>query len=397
VWKKGKRDRAAMKAVLPWSSTAVGPKKNRGGRPCSDESGAALEQRLTLRTRENMTTASTFPFSDLLAALAERRDLTEMQMRGLIGEMMAGRCPEAETAAVLVALRMKGETAEELAAAAAVLREHMVRLDPGRSDVLDTCGTGGDGTGTFNISTAAAIVAAGAGVCVVKHGNRAMSSRSGSADVLATLGVRVEQDAIGARRCLEQAGLTFCFAPLFHPALRHVAPIRRRLGVRTLFNLLGPLANPAGATYQLLGVSRADLLDTLAGALARLGTRRALLVCGRDALDEVSLSAPTLVREVRSGAVRAWEWSPADFGLEPCRLEDLRAAGAEESAAIIRRVLGGDTGPAARVVLANAAAALLAAERVDSPAAGVVLASEAIESGRAREVLERLVACSQAG
>jgi anthranilate phosphoribosyltransferase len=297
---------------------------------------------------------------------------------------------------VLVALHMKGETAAELAAAAAVLREHMVRLDTGGAAVLDTCGTGGDGTGTFNISTAAALVAAGAGVPVVKHGNRAVSGRSGSADVLTALGVAVEGDAAHARRCLDAAGLAFCFAPHFHPALRHVAAVRRRLGVRTVFNCLGPLANPAGAAHQLLGVGRPELLDPLAGALALLGTRRALLVCGRDGLDEVSLSGPTLVREVCGGRVRAWEWTPDDFGLGPCALDELRADGPAESAAVVRAVLDGQGGPARRVVLANAAAALLAAERAATPAEGVALAEEALTAGRARRVLERLVACSPA-
>jgi anthranilate phosphoribosyltransferase len=334
-------------------------------------------------------------FAETLTALVDRRDLSEGRMRAVMQDVMAGRCGEAEIAALLVALRMKGETAAELAAAAAVLREHMVRLDTGRDDVLDTCGTGGDGSRTFNISTAVALVAAGAGVPVVKHGNRAASSHSGSADVLAVLGVAVERDAAWARHCLDEAGLAFCFAPHFHPALRHVAPVRRRLQVRTLFNCLGPLANPAGAAHQLLGVGHQELLDPLAGAVARLGTRRALLVCSRDGLDEVSLSGPTHVREVHGGRVSSWEWTPADFGLGPCALADLRVGGPEESAAVIRRVLDGRDGPARRMVLANAAAALLAAERVPCLAEGVVQAAEAIDSGRARQVLERLVALSR--
>ncbi len=333
--------------------------------------------------------------AEMLSALAERRDLTAAQMRAFMAELMAGRCGEAEAAALLIALRMKGETADEVAAAAAVLREHMVPLETGRDDVLDTCGTGGDGSGTFNISTAAALVAAGAGVPVVKHGNRAMSSKSGSADVLAALGVNVEGDAACALRCLNGAGFAFCFAPHFHPALRHVAAVRRRLGVRTLFNSLGPLANPARAAYQLLGVGRADLLDTLAGALARLGTRHALLVCGRDGLDEVSLSAPTLVREVRAGQVRAWEWTPDDFGLERCDLADLQAEDAAESAAMIREILSGRDGAPTRVVLANAAAALVAAGRVATPREGVERATAAVTSGRARDVLQRLIDCSR--
>jgi anthranilate phosphoribosyltransferase len=332
---------------------------------------------------------------DFLSALVERRDLSAAQMRHLVQEVISGRCAEAETAALLIALRMKGETVAEIAAAAAVLREHMLRLDTGRPDVLDTCGTGGDGSGTFNISTATALVAAGAGVPVVKHGNRAVSSRSGSADVLAALGVAVETDAACARRCLDRAGIAFCLAPHFHPALRQVAGLRRRLGVRTLFNALGPLLNPAGSPYQLLGVGWPELLDLLAGALAQLGTRRALLVWSRDGLDEVSLSAPTLVREVRGQQVSAWEWAPRDFGLAPCSLAELRATGPEESAAVIRAVLEGQEGPATRVVLANAAAALLAAERVETLTEGVAQATAALASGRAKHVLECLAACSQ--
>jgi anthranilate phosphoribosyltransferase len=334
-------------------------------------------------------------FADTLSTLIDRRDLAEDAMRTLMRDVIAGRCGETETAALLVALRMKGETAAELAAAAGVLREHMVRLDPGRDDVLDTCGTGGDGSRTFNVSTAVALVAAGAGVPVVKHGNRAASSHSGSADVLAVLGVAVERDAAWARRCLDEAGLAFCFAQHFHPALRHVAPVRRRLQVRTLFNCLGPLANPGGAAYQLLGVGRPEWLDPLAGALARLGTRHALVVCGRDGLDEVSLSGPTQVRAVRAGRVTVAEWTPADFGLAPCAVAELRVDGPEESAAVIRGVLDGRDGPARRMVLANAAASLLAAERVADPAEGVARAAEALDSGRARQVLERLVAASR--
>jgi anthranilate phosphoribosyltransferase len=333
-------------------------------------------------------------FAESFAALIERRDLSDEQMRGVMREVMADRWSEAETAAFLTALRMKGETPVEIAAAAAVLREHMVRLDTGRDDVLDTCGTGGDGAATFNISTAAALVAAGAGVPVVKHGNRAASSRSGSADVLAALGVTVEADAASARRCLDRAGLAFCFAPHFHPAMRHVAGLRRRLGIRTLFNCLGPLVNPAEAPYQLMGVGRADWLDPLAGALARLGVRRAFLVHARDGLDEVSLSAATMVREVRDGRVREHEWTPSDFGLDPCSLAELRVNGPEESADALRAILAGAEGPRTRVVLANAAAALLAAERVGTLLEGVKTAAEAIGSGRARRVLENLAAAS---
>lgn len=324
-----------------------------------------------------------------------RRDLSETQMRAVMERMISGQSSEIEMSAVLVALRAKGESIIEIATAAAVLREHMIRLETGRDGVLDTSGTGGDGAGTFNISTAAALVAAGAGVPVVKHGNRAVSSRSGSADVLAALGVAVEGDAGCAKRCLDRAGMAFCFAPAFHPALRHVGAVRRHLRIRTLFNCLGPLVNPAGAAYQLIGVGHPDLLDLLAGALARLQVRRALLVCGRHGLDEVSLCGPTLVREVAGTVVRNWEWQPDDFGLPRCTLADLRADSPEESACLIRGILEGRSGPARDIVLANAAAALLAAERVPGVREGVAVAVQAISSGRARQVLEHLAACSQ--
>jgi anthranilate phosphoribosyltransferase len=335
-------------------------------------------------------------FAPTLAAVMDRRDLDPMSMCTLMHGLIDAACDDAAAAALLTALRMKGETADELAAAAAVLREYMRPFDAGRADFLDTCGTGGDGCDTFNISTAAALVAAAAGAPVVKHGNRAASGRCGSADVLAALGVSIEGATRAARRCLDRTGMAFCFAPHFHPALQRLAAVRRRLGVRTLFNWLGPLVNPARAPYQLLGVGRPELLDPMAGALARLGIRRALLVCGRDGLDEVSLTGPTLVREVRGDAVTAWEWTPEDFGLAPCSLEELHANGAEASAAMMRRVLAGEDGPALRVVLANAGAALFAAERVASPREGVDRAAAAVAAGAAARVLDGLIAESNA-
>lgn len=341
---------------------------------------------------------SPFPawFAELMTVLTRRGDLTAEQMRRFMEEVVRGRCGDVEAAAVLVALRVKGETSVELATAAAVLREHMLRLDAPGLELLDTCGTGGDETGTFNISTATAFVVAAAGVPVAKHGNRAVSSCSGSADVLAALGVAADCDPALARRCLDESGLAFCFAPRFHPALRHVAPLRTRLRMRTLFNWLGPLANPAGAPYQLLGVGQPTLLDELAAALAQLGTRHAFLVSSHDELDEVSLSAPTRVREVRGRQVSARDWTPDDFGLAPCSLAELKVNTVEESAAMIRDILEGGQTAAARVVLANAAAALLAAERVSTLPEGVARAAEAVRSGRARQVLERLRACTDA-
>jgi anthranilate phosphoribosyltransferase len=334
-------------------------------------------------------------FPGVLATLLAQTELTEAQIRAALTAMIEGRCGDVEAAAILIALRMKKETAGEIAAAARVLRERMVRWEPSPLEVLDTCGTGGDGARTFNISTATAFVVAAAGVPVVKHGNRAISSHSGSTDVLGALGVIMACDVETARRSLENCGLAFCFAPSFHPALKHLAPLRRRLGVGTLFNWLGPLANPAGAAFQLLGVGRLDMLDPIAGALAKLGTGQALVVASRDGLDEVSLSAPTVVREVQGNQVTAWEWQPADFGLEPCTLADLRADDPEASAEAVRAVLRGQNGAPLRVVLANAAAALLAARRVANLRDGVALASLAITSGQATRVLESLVSLSK--
>jgi anthranilate phosphoribosyltransferase len=307
-----------------------------------------------------------------------------------IRDLVAGRVDEALAAAVLTALRMKGESAEEIAAAALVLREQMVRLVPVSGPCLDTCGTGGDDSGTFNISTAAALVAAGAGVPVVKHGNRAVSSRSGSADVLRELGVNIEAGAEWSQRCLDRIGFAFCFAPHFHLGMAHVAKLRRKLGVRTIFNLVGPLANPASAEYQLLGVGKPELLDPLAGALAQLSIHRAVLVCSFDGLDEVSLAAPTMVRVIEGGSFTTCEWSPDDFGLEPVQIDEIRAESPAASATIIRSVLEGTDGPARRIVLANAAAALWVAGHASTLKEGVEQAAAAIQSGKARSILEQL-------
>jgi anthranilate phosphoribosyltransferase len=355
-----------------------------------------IESTFTYLNAPNLVDISRTPcFEVLLSDLINRRDLRREQVRWFMEEVMSNRCPEPEAAALLIALRMKGETAGEIAAAAEVLRERMIPLDTREAEVIDTCGTGGDERGTFNISTATALVVAGTGLPVVKHGNRAVSSRIGSADVLAALGVSIDGTCATARRSLADAGLAFCFAPHFHPALKHVAGLRRRLGVRTLFNCLGPLANPGGAPYQLLGVGRPELQVPLAGALAILGVRRALVVSGLDGLDEVSLSGPTRVLEVSGPTVRELEWRPADFQLETCSLSDISAGSPEESAALIRGVLAGEEGPPTWVVLANAAAALYTAGRVNSIVAGVARARAAIRSGQAGLVLERLVAYSR--
>ncbi len=329
-----------------------------------------------------------------LMSLVDGTDLAAAEARDLFDRLFDGQFDESEIAAILVALRIKGETRVELAAAASALRARMIPFPTGASQVLDTCGTGGDGSGTFNISTAVAFVAAAAGVRVVKHGNRAASGRTGSSDVLSELGLPVQAGPDWAARCLADVGLAFCFAPHFHPAMTRLADLRRRLGVRTILNSLGPLANPAGAAYQLIGVGRSDILDPFAGALADLGTRHALVVCGADGLDEVSLSGPTFVREVRGGSIMPHEWMPADFGLEPCRLAELQVGDVAESAAIIQNILGDVPGAPRRIVVANAAAALLVAGRVPTLRDGVEVAEAAIHSGRARRVLEQLRAIS---
>lgn len=329
-------------------------------------------------------------FATAFNTLLSGQDLSAATVTEAVRDLVAGRVDEARAAAFITALRMKGENAEEIAAAAEVLREQMVRLVPVSGPVLDTCGTGGDDSGTFNISTLAALIAAGAGVPVVKHGGRAVSSKSGSADVLRELGVPIDAGPEWAQKCLDRAGFAFCFAPHFHRGMAHVAELRKKLGVRTIFNLLGPLANPASAPYQLLGVGKPELLDPLAAALARLGVRQAVLVCSFDGLDEVSLAAPTMVRIVRGNEYETREWSPADFGLATVTPRSIRANDSTESAAIICGVLNGGDGPAKRIAVANAAAALWAAEAVPTLKDGVAKAEAALLAGKPRAVLAAL-------
>lgn len=331
-------------------------------------------------------------FDPAFSALLARRELPAGLADAAFRDLLHGRVDDVLASAFVVALRMKGESPSEIAAAARGLREQMIRLVPVSGPVLDTCGTGGDDSGTFNISTAAALVVAGAGIPVVKHGNRAVSSKSGSADVLRALGVPIENGPAWAQRCLDRIGFAFCYAPQFHQGMANVSNLRRKLGVRTVFNLLGPLANPACADYQLIGVGNPDLLDVLAAALAELNVRRAILVCGFDGLDEVSLAAPTMVRIVEGDQFYADEWDRTDFGLDAVTVAEIKAADAAESAGIIRRVLDGEPGPARRMVLANASAALVAAEAVPNLHDGVLVAESSIDSGSAKAVLERLTA-----
>lgn len=304
--------------------------------------------------------------------------------------LMSGEAAPSQVAAFLTALRMKGETVEELSAFARIMREFCLKVRfNGR--LVDTCGTGGDRIKTFNISTAAMFVVAGAGVPVAKHGNRSVTSRAGSADVLEALGAVIELSPPEVERCLERVGIGFMFAPLFHPAMRHVAQVRREMGVRTVFNLLGPLTNPAGAKAQLLGVFEPGLTEKLALVLRELGCERAMVVHGLDGLDEFSTLGETQVSELRGGEVRTFRVRPEDLGLERARARDLEGGGPEENAGILLRVLEGERGPRREVVLLNASAALVVGGAVADLREGLQLASEVLDSGRALDKLREFV------
>jgi anthranilate phosphoribosyltransferase len=319
------------------------------------------------------------------------QDLSMEEMAQAMGNMMEGKCSDEAIARLLLGLRKKGESVAEVAGAAAAMRQHMTPIRTRRTPLVDVVGTGGDASGTFNISTAAALVTAAAGVAVAKHGNRRITSRTGSADVLAELGVNIEADVACVEDCLQELGICFCFAPLLHQAMKHVAAVRRELGVPTIFNILGPLSNPAGASFQLLGVGRPELRPLLAEALAMLGTVRVLVVHGSDGLDEVTLGGVTHVTEATRGQSREFDWHPADFGLEVCPCEPLLVDGPAQSAAVIRDILAGHPGPPRDIVLANAGAALWTVGRDESLPQCVRLAAEAVDSGAASELLSKLV------
>ena len=334
--------------------------------------------------------------SSILRRLLRRENLTAEQAEGLFSQIMAGDLSEPQVAGLLVALAAKGETVDEITGAARAMRTHALRIEGGGADVIDTCGTGGTGLKTFNISTAAAIVAAGAGARVAKHGNRTATRPSGSADVLAALGVKIDCELAAEARCLAEAGICFCFAVRHHPAMRHAAPVRKALGVRTVFNVLGPLTNPAGATRQLMGVFDAALVEPIARVLAALGSRRAMVVHADDGLDEISTTAPTRVAEVQDGRVTLRTLEAGAFGLPPARMEDLAIASPQESAQAIRDVLAGKPGPRRDIVTLNAAAALVLAGRAADILAGLALARQSIDSAAAAATLDRLIALSNA-
>jgi anthranilate phosphoribosyltransferase len=346
----------------------------------------------------------------LIGRATAGEDLGRQEIADAFDGIMEGSWSDEQIALLLTALHHKGETVEEIAGAAEAMRRHMTKIHSDRPDLLDTCGTGGDGSGTFNISTAAAIVTAAAGVAIAKHGNRSITSKTGSADVLRELGVNVEASVSQAETCLREVGICFCFAPLLHPSMRHVAQVRRQLGFRTIFNLLGPLCNPADAQFQLLGVGQPELRPLLAGALQQLGTTRAVVVCGDDGLDEVTLRGITRCTQVDTSGYSEFTWTPQDFDLSPTSdFGPLEVDGPAASAHVIRTILAGQSGPATDIVVLNAAAALWTAGRGTGTAgrgtgtAGradartcTKLAQEAIASGAAAATLAKLVEWSHA-
>ena len=331
--------------------------------------------------------------SEAIEQLLAGKPLTREQARDVMNQVMAGESTPVQIAGLLIALRAKGETVEEMAGFVDSMRAHATPLSVPEG-TIDTCGTGGDRAGTFNISTAAALVAAGAGIPVAKHGNRAASSRCGSADVLEALGVDITLGPDGVRRCIDVAGVGFCFAPTFHPAMRHAGPARRELGVRTVFNVLGPLANPGRVRRQALGVGAPTLAPLMVRVLKDLGHERALVFFGEDGIDELTTTQPSRVFELKDGVVSEYELEPQELGIPRGRPEDLRGGTPPENAQLLRQVLDREAGPRRDIVLLNAAAAIIAAGRVNDWKEGLAMARESIDSGRARQALNRLVETS---
>jgi anthranilate phosphoribosyltransferase len=328
--------------------------------------------------------------------LVNRVDLSEAEAIDVMNQIMTGEATPLQVAAVLTALRMKGETVDEITGAARVMREKAHRVNVGTKTVLDTCGTGGDQKGTFNISTTAAFVLAGAGVNVAKHGNRSVSSQSGSADVLGALGVKVDAPRERVEQCIAKIGIGFLFAPLLHEAMKYAVQPRRDIGIRTIFNILGPLTNPAMATHQLIGIYSGELVAVIAHVLKNLGSVRAMIVHGLEGLDEISLCGPTKVAELRDGQVKEYTIEPEQFGFKRCRLEELHGGNAAQSAIIVRGVLDGKKGSARDVVLLNSGAALYVSGSAATIDDGIRLAAESIDSTKARQKLEQLVAMTNA-
>jgi anthranilate phosphoribosyltransferase len=328
-----------------------------------------------------------------LKKVTDGKDLPESEMEAVMSQIMNGEVEPALLGAFLTGLRMKGESTQEIAGAAKVMREKAEKVLVSVEKVLDTCGTGGDGADTFNISTASAFVAAGAGVTVAKHGNKAVSSRSGSADVLAKLGVNVQASKATVEKCIQEVGIGFLFAPLLHPAMKNAVAVRKALGIRTIFNVLGPLTNPAGAQYQVIGVYDPRWLVPFAEVLKDLGSKRAFIVHGHDGLDEIALTSKTHVTELNDGQISNYDIEPERFGLEKCRLDDLKGGDPETNAQLILRLLDGEKGPKRNVVLLNAAAGI-AAVKGSSLEEGFKEAEKSIDSGSAKKKLEFLIEMS---
>ena len=333
---------------------------------------------------------------EAIQKLVSGQDIGGEGAREVMELIMSGQATDAQIGAFLIALRLKGETVDEIAGCARVMREKATPVKTKRTDLVDTCGTGGDGSGTFNISTAVAFVAAGAGLGVAKHGNRAMSSQCGSADVLAELGVNIEISPEKVGRCIDEAGICFLFAPALHGAMKHAIGPRREIGTRTVFNVLGPLTNPAGAKCQLIGVYAPELTDKIAGVLGELGSQRAFVVHGSDGLDEITLTGSTRVSELRAGKVQTRDINPADFGLAVVDAAALKGGDAATNAQILRAVLDGKEGPALDIVLINAAAAIVAGGMAETLEEGLEKARTTVVDGAARAALEKLIAVSNA-
>lgn len=327
---------------------------------------------------------------EAISQLAEKKDLSQEIMTGAMEEIMTGQASPAQIAAYLLGLRMKGETVDEITCAAQVMRRHVTKIKSRESFLLDTCGTGGDTSGTFNVSTISALVASGAGVKVAKHGNRSVSSKCGSADLLMALGVKIDIAPEKIEKCLEEIGFAFLYAPLLHPAMKYATPVRREMGIRTIFNILGPLTNPASASNQLLGVYDRGLTETLARVLKNLGTKHALVVHGEDGLDEVTTTSKTLISELKDGRIKNYKIKPGQFALSKTSPEDLKGGAAAFNARIAYDILRGKGDMRRSIVLLNAGCAIYAADKAASIKEGVVKAATSIDSGAALEKLELL-------
>ena len=327
---------------------------------------------------------------EAIEKVVKRRDLTESEMREAFVEIMSGRATGAQIGSFVTALRMKGETVEEITAAARVMREMSVHINAGRN-VVDTCGTGGSPVNTFNISTTAAFVVAGCGLKVAKHGNRGASSACGSADVLETLGVKLDVAPDMVQRCILEIGIGFLYAPSFHSAMKHALSPRKEIGIRTIFNILGPLSNPANATSQVLGVYDPSLTEVMARVLKNLGSKRAFVVCGMDALDEITIAGRTKISELNGGRIRNYYVTPEKFGIKRSSLDDIKGGDAKENAGILISVLKGERSPRRDVVLLNAAASLVSAFKAKDMKTAISLAADSIDSGRAMEKLLKLI------